>query len=368
MTPALARPPRDLYATLRPLRLAPLSQEPLVSILVSNYNYAHYLPEAIDSVLAQTYGHWELIIADDGSTDRSREVVRAYCERDARIRLLCKPNGGQATGFNLAFAHSAGELICLFDSDDALCPRKLERTVQAHLAAPQSGFGLHRFQRVNRRREPRGVSPRAGGLPEGWRGEELLETGGVLPNLPPTAALSLHRTVAERMFPLPVTPPFPGLADQVVMRLAPLLTSMVPIDEVLSEYRFHGSNTFEPDRVTAQTTLREITNCRALWEAQQTLLRTIHPEIARRQRPVDESTYLLELAYVHARLARSPAWPAAYHRFLERLGTEPHPRLLPFWKHSRWMPAPVFARLLNLIMRPGRLKQALAHVRGARQS
>ncbi len=103
---------------LAPIQLKPLTDEPKVSVLVSNYNYGDYIGQAIESVLEQTYESFELISATDGSTDNSRRVVAEYCGRDYRIHLIAKENGGQASGFNAAFAASSGELICFLDSDD----------------------------------------------------------------------------------------------------------------------------------------------------------------------------------------------------------------------------------------------------------
>ena len=60
---------------------------PLVSIIMPCYNAEPFIAQSIDSVLAQTYDNWELIITDDGSTDKSVEIVRAYCDKDQRIQL-----------------------------------------------------------------------------------------------------------------------------------------------------------------------------------------------------------------------------------------------------------------------------------------
>ena len=84
------------------------------SIVISNYNYGRYLPDAIDSALAQTYADTEVIVVDDGSTDDSRRIIEAY--RD-RIVAIFKANGGQASALNAGFAASGGEVIVFLDAD-----------------------------------------------------------------------------------------------------------------------------------------------------------------------------------------------------------------------------------------------------------
>lgn len=187
---------------LAPIELRALSDRPKVSVLISNYNYAKYISQAIESVLSQTYENFELIICDDGSTDNSKQIITEYCRRDSRIQLIAKENGGQASGFNAAFAASAGQLICFLDSDDLFHLTKLALMVEAHLLAPDAGFGVHRVQRVNTRRRSQGVWPLGSRLPEGWQGEQMLKDGGTLSYMPPTSGLSLHRTVAETYLPV----------------------------------------------------------------------------------------------------------------------------------------------------------------------
>ena len=109
---------------LHPIELRPLSAQPLVSILVSNYNYARYIGETIESALNQTYSNIELIVCDDGSTDDSVRIIEEYRRRDSRLQLILKANGGQASGFNAAFAASRGELLALLDSDDLFLAAK----------------------------------------------------------------------------------------------------------------------------------------------------------------------------------------------------------------------------------------------------
>ena len=95
---------------------------PLVSVIVNNYNYGHFLSEAIDSALAQTYTRTEVIVVDDGSTDDSSEIIAGYGDR---IIPVLKENGGQASAFNAGFAKSRGDVICFLDADDYLFPQAI---------------------------------------------------------------------------------------------------------------------------------------------------------------------------------------------------------------------------------------------------
>ena len=100
----------------------------LVSVVVTNYNYARYLRSAIDSVLAQTYSPLEVIVVDDGSSDDSTEIVKSYGDRV--IRLL-KPNGGHGSAVNAGFVLSRGEIVMFLDADDELLPQAVEQVVKA---------------------------------------------------------------------------------------------------------------------------------------------------------------------------------------------------------------------------------------------
>lgn len=347
---------------LSPIQLKTLPEQPKVSVLVSNYNYGEYLPQAIESVLAQTYQNFELIICDDGSTDNSKEIIADYCQRDPRIFLIAKENGGQASGFNAAFAASTGELICFFDSDDIFRPAKVACMVEAHRQAPQAGFGVHRVQRVNKQRLPQGVWPLGSRLPHGWQGDQMLQNGGALGYMPPTSGLSLHRTVAEQIFPLPES--FKVCADQVIIRFAPLLTSVVRRQEVLAEYRLHGANSYERSKITADSLLREITMYRKLWTAQRDFLESLDPQLVEQLQPLENSSYLLHLDYLYARFSRSPNSILSYNRFIGELKTEPEARMMWFWKPSIYMPSFVFDGLINLMYSQSMFKEILARLRG----
>lgn len=96
----------------------------LISVIIPTYNRAHILSRAIESVLAQTYQHWELIIVDDGSTDSTATVVAAYT--DPRIRFIHQENKGPSAARNKGIHTAQGDLICYLDSDDEFLPIYME--------------------------------------------------------------------------------------------------------------------------------------------------------------------------------------------------------------------------------------------------
>lgn len=90
----------------------------LISIVVPVYNVEEYIVECIESVLQQTYKNWELLLIDDGSTDDSGEICENYSQRDERIRVFHKQNGGQSTARNYGLDRIKGKYLIFLDSDD----------------------------------------------------------------------------------------------------------------------------------------------------------------------------------------------------------------------------------------------------------
>ena len=91
------------------------------SIIVPVYNVEKYLSECIDSILCQTFADFELILVDDGSRDKSGAICDEYAQKDDRIKVIHKENGGQSDARNIGTATSAGEYIIYIDSDDYIC-------------------------------------------------------------------------------------------------------------------------------------------------------------------------------------------------------------------------------------------------------
>ncbi len=108
---------------------------PSVSVIMPVYNAEAYVAESIASILGQTYTDVELIVVDDGSTDRSREVVRSFT--DPRLIHIEQANSGVAAALNTALANSKGALIARQDADDVAMPARLERQVQRFRNEPE---------------------------------------------------------------------------------------------------------------------------------------------------------------------------------------------------------------------------------------
>jgi glycosyltransferase involved in cell wall biosynthesis len=111
-----------------------------VTLLLTVYNRSRYLPTAIESVLAQTYPNFELLIWDDGSSDRSLDIAYHYAQYDQRIRVIAAPHQGRAHALSAAHALAAGKYVAWIDSDDRLAPSALASTVTILARQPEIGM------------------------------------------------------------------------------------------------------------------------------------------------------------------------------------------------------------------------------------
>lgn len=116
---------------------------PLVSVLMTSYNREKYIAYAIESVLASTYSHFELIITDDGSKDRTVEIARKYAQQDERVKVfLNEKNLGDYPNRNKAASYAGGKYLKYVDADDYIYPRGLEILVEMMEQFPEAGWGL----------------------------------------------------------------------------------------------------------------------------------------------------------------------------------------------------------------------------------
>lgn len=137
------------------------SSSPLVSVICCTYNAGRFLPLAVDSILRQTYGNFELFVVDDGSTDNSISLLSDIA--DSRMRIIRQENGGRAVALNRALTEISGEYYMIQDADDLSDPRRIERQAQflegdATLAAVFCGheliIGKHRLAPRLRAKKP----------------------------------------------------------------------------------------------------------------------------------------------------------------------------------------------------------------------
>ena len=112
-------------------------EQPLISVIVPVYKVEKYLPACLDSLLAQTYQNFELLLVDDGSPDKCWEILQQYAAQDARVCIFRKENGGVSSARNFGLEQARGEYICFVDSDDLVLPQYLEwRTMLCAAAVP----------------------------------------------------------------------------------------------------------------------------------------------------------------------------------------------------------------------------------------
>lgn len=128
----------DIYADFMQ-RISPLGQElteqPLVSVIVTAYNVRPYIARALDSVCAQTWRQLEIIAVDDGSDDGTGELLDRYAEKDARIRVIHTENRGVSAARNEGLANARGEYVGFVDGDDRAHPLMYEAMVRGMLAS-----------------------------------------------------------------------------------------------------------------------------------------------------------------------------------------------------------------------------------------
>lgn len=208
---------------------------PLVSIIINNYNYAQYLGKAIDSALMQTYGSVEVIVVDDGSTDKSLPIINGYGQR---LVSISKSNGGQASTLNSGYFASSGEVILFLDADDYLFPDAVEEIVNVwHSSISKVHYRLNVVDSDERF------------LGYTYPRSDTLASGNVLDTLlskatyvtVPTSGNAIARTALDKIFPIPEDK-FKIAADNYMTALVPFYGNIAAIEKPLAAYRLHDDN------------------------------------------------------------------------------------------------------------------------------
>jgi len=215
-----------------------MSDRDLASIIINNYNYGVFLREAVDSALNQTYLNTEVIVVDDGSTDRSREIIASYGDQ---IIPVLKGNGGQASAFNAGFAASRGEVVFFLDSDDILLPTAVKNATKL-FRSPDLVKVHWPLWEIDKDGRKTGQMKPQGALAEGDLREKVLREGPSTHLGPPTTGNAWARRFLERILPMPEAE-YRISADSYLMELAPLFGKVKRILKPQGLYRLHeGSN------------------------------------------------------------------------------------------------------------------------------
>jgi glycosyltransferase involved in cell wall biosynthesis len=215
--------------------------KPLVSVIITNYNYGHFLAQAIESVLTQTYQNFELIVVDDGSTDHSSEVIKSY---EDRLITIFQNNAGQGAAFNSGIAKARGEIVCFLDADDYFCKDKLAKVVVAFHTHPEWVQISHSWISVNKDNQEIGRGGKT--LSQGNVQKLLLQKGRYAMGI--TSALAYRRNVLQQVFPVSTQlfevegKFFTESADTYLTTTVPFYGEVGCIKEPLMFYRMHGNN------------------------------------------------------------------------------------------------------------------------------
>lgn len=254
-----------------------MTPPPRVTVLIDSYNYGRFIEEAIESVITQDFPpeQFEILVVDDGSTDDTAERIRKF---GTRIQYLYKPNGGQASAFNLGLQAAKGEIIGMLDADDYWLPGKLRRIVQEFEKHPDAGMVYHRLQEFNMQSGQRKDSSftAISGFVARNRKDLLCY------NLYPTSSLAFRRRCIEPLLPIPE-----GLTIQADSHLSGLIIFLAPIvaiGESLAVYRVHGANLFHSPgaQFSAERTQRRIKTFNTLTEGMKAWLRANGHDLSQR--------------------------------------------------------------------------------------
>jgi glycosyltransferase involved in cell wall biosynthesis len=202
----------------------------LVSVVIPCYRQAHFLPETIESVLAQTYPHHEIVVVNDGSTDNAGEVAARY----PGVRCITQENAGLAAARNSGIRHTNGDFLVFLDADDRLLPRALELGLEGFRDRPEAAFVAGSCRRIAS--DGTSLSGRPAPCEERDPYVWLLRKNGI--SMP--GAVMYRRSVFEwvRGFADEVSP----AADyDLYLRIAKDFAIHCH-DETIAEYRVHGSS------------------------------------------------------------------------------------------------------------------------------
>ena len=169
-----------------------MSPAPLVSVVIPAFNSAGLIEQTLQSVQAQTFKNFEVIVVDDGSTDSTAATVQRFCSVDLRFILITQPHSDVSVARNTAIAHARGEFIAFLDADDIWLPEKLARQIELFREDPRANFTFTNFYMWNGHCDPSPWYPDNQPFPEGDMSHEISFSGS------PGCAASMSTAMVRR--------------------------------------------------------------------------------------------------------------------------------------------------------------------------
>jgi len=216
-----------------------MNQPARASVVINNYNYGRFLGPAIESALAQTYPHTEVVVVDDGSADDSRLIINSYGER---IVSRYKENGGQGSAFNAGFAACHGDVVIFLDADDVLAKTAVAEAVRS-FDTPQVMKVHWPLWEIDREGVSTGSIHPKGELPEGDLLPTVLQDGPASHLNPPTSGNAWRRSFLQAVLPMPEQL-YRTWGDTYLQELVPLFGEMRTVRSPQGFYRVHGGNAY----------------------------------------------------------------------------------------------------------------------------
>lgn len=329
--------------------------------IIINYNYARYVIDAIESVLAQDPPFDDVIVVDDGSTDGSLQVIEAY---KPRVRVISKENGGQLSACVSGIAATATDYVYILDADDYVAPGFVG-TAKLHLTERPAKI---QFQLMGVDAEKNLLGTTFPTYSKNYSAKQMIQDNCVIGFYlcPPTSGNIFRRdTITEMKLDLIDLRDFVDGPPALAM---PYLGPIQSVNQPLAYYRVHGQNHSRWDRPDASLLQREIDWFYRRWKDAGSLLGLDRPPFGN-----DEPLYVLERQLMQAALGGSERVAGAAGLYLRRLRTAHLPKrqkaMLIAWAIAlvlpvaRWRKKLVFARRspLNRSVRLKRLIRLLTN-------
>lgn len=210
------------------------------SVLINNFNYGTFIGQAIESVLAQTYPAYEIIVVDDGSTDNSRDVIQSYGDK---IIPIFQENAGQASAMNTGFSRATGDIICFLDSDDFFVPQKLEILNKVYSEHDDISWVFHDLKEIFAD-ESKNIFDGALNCDVKFIDErKSICDGKIAYDAPATSGLTFKKSCLDGLMPLPVVQSI-YISDHYIKFFALANGKGAHISAPIGGQIIHGSNLY----------------------------------------------------------------------------------------------------------------------------